>query len=124
MPNVRSHRDLVAWQKAMDFVVAIYRATDRLPVDERYGLTSQIHRAVVSIPSNMAEGHGRTSTSEFLHFLSIARGSLCELETQILSAERLSYLSGDVRDDLLRQADEVGRLLRGLTRSLSSRRDS
>ena len=88
-----SYRDLIAWQKAMDLVTAIYRATAGFPRDEIYGLTSQLRRAAVSIPSNIAEGQGRQSTREFIHFLSIAYGSLNEAQTQILIAERLKYLN-------------------------------
>src|SRR5256885_1393289 len=120
MASVRSYSDLVAWQKAMDLVIAVYKATESLPSDERFGLTSQIRRAVVSVPSNIAEGHGRASQNEFQRFLSIARGSLCEVETQILIAERLTYLSTSDRDGLLRLSDEVGRVLRGLSRSVAS----
>lgn len=121
MASVRSYRDLVAWQKAMDLVVAVYKATDKLPSNEQYALTNQIRRAVVSIPSNIAEGQGRSSANEFVRFLSISRGSLYELETQICIAERLAYLTEGERDGLLRLTDEVGRLLRGLSRSVTLR---
>lgn len=121
MASVRSYGDLVAWQKAMDLVVAVYRATDKLPPHEQYGLTNQIRRAVVSIPSNIAEGQGRSSPNEFIRFLSIARGSLYELETQVLIAERLTYLTEGEREVLLHLTDEVGRLLRGLSRSVVPR---
>lgn len=90
MAEIRSYRDLVVWQKGMDLVEGVYRVTKAFPKDEVYGLTSQIRRAVVSIPSNIAEGQSRMTSGEFIHFLGIARGSLAELETQIILAQRLS----------------------------------
>lgn len=90
---VRSYRDLLAWQKAVMLVELVYRMSARLPVDERFGLTSQLRRAAVSILSNIAEGHGRESTKEFTRFISIARGSLAELETQLEIALRLNMVT-------------------------------
>jgi four helix bundle protein len=86
---VRSYRELIAWQKAMDFVTEVYRATRTFPKEEIYGMTSQLRRAAVSIPSNIAEGQGRQTTGEFRQFLGHARGSLLETETQIVLSERL-----------------------------------
>jgi four helix bundle protein len=117
--EVRSYRDLFAWQKAMDLVVAVYDATASFPREEVFGLTSPIRRAVVSVPSNMAEGQGRKSRKEFLHHLSIAYGSLCELETQLLLAERLGYLPPSRAHQLLELSAEVGRLANGLMSSLT-----
>ena len=114
----KSYRDLVAWQKAMDLVTAIYRATACFPREEIYGLTSQMRRAAVSVPSNIAEGQGRHGRAEFRHFLRQATGSLMELETQTLIAERLCYLSPDTAADILQDAAELGRVLNGLLRSL------
>jgi four helix bundle protein len=108
----------------MDLVVAVYKASDRWPHSELFGLTNQVRRASVSIPSNIAEGQGRGSVNEFQHFLSIARGSLCELETQIMIAQRLGYIAKDEEVDLLRLADEIGRVLRGLSKSVSVRNGS
>jgi len=88
----KSYRDLVVWQKAMDLVTAIYRITAQFPREEMYGLTSQLRRAAVSIPSNIAEGQGRHGVLEFRHFLRQSCGSLMELETQTLIAERLGYI--------------------------------
>ncbi|MDP9375361.1 MAG: four helix bundle protein [Chloroflexota bacterium] len=102
----------------MDLVADVYRVTRRWPQEELYGLTSQARRAVASIPSNVAEGQGRTGTREFLHHLSIANGSLREVETHLLIAVRLKYLDESTCEALLRQAAEVGRLLLGLMRSL------
>src|SRR5438876_464818 len=115
---IKSYRDLVAWQKAMDLVELVYSTTHDWPKEELYGLTTQARRAVVSIPSNIAEGQGRASTKEFLHHLSIARGSLLELETQALVAQRLGYLQSEVAERLLISAAEVSRLISGLARSL------
>ena len=115
---VKSYRDLVAWQKAMDMVEAVYRATKRFPQEEMYALTSQLRRAAVSVPSNIAEGQGRKSRKEFTRFLRIARGSLQETETQIMIATRLGYIKDSTQATLLNQCTEIARLLNGLTSSL------
>jgi len=117
----RSYRDLVAWQKAMKFVTAIYEVTQRFPSEERYGLTNQLRRASVSVPSNIAEGQARFSQKEFHHFLSMARGSLVEIETQLLIARNLKYLQPAKAEDLLATADEIGRILNGLISSIKNR---
>ncbi len=119
--GLRSYRDLIAWQKAMDLVEQAHRVTRNWPSDERYELTSQVRRAVVSVPANIAEGQGRSGSKELLHHLSIANGSLHEAETHLLIAKRLDYLDGQTCDELLRQTAEVGRLLYGLRRSITSR---
>jgi four helix bundle protein len=116
-----NYRDLIAWQKAMDLVVIIYRITGLLPREEVYGLKAQLRRAAVPVPSNIAEGEGRRATKEFLRFLSIAHGSLRELETQTLIAERLCYIDADSLDEVLVAADEVGRLITGLSNKLRDR---
>jgi four helix bundle protein len=118
---IRSYRELIAWQKTMDFVEAVYRTTARFPREEIYGLTSQIRRAAVSVPSNIAEGQGRNTTRDFLHFLSIAQGSVKEVETQVLIAERLTYVTKQVSGGLVAQTTEVGRLLSGLSNALKKR---
>jgi four helix bundle protein len=119
---VKSYHELIVWQKSMDLVEIIYRETSRFPTDERFGLTNQLRRAAVSIPSNIAEGQCRQTTADFLNFLAIARGSLGELETQVLIAARLKYLRSDARDSLLSAIGEVGRLLSGLRASLLRKR--
>jgi four helix bundle protein len=116
--GIRSYRDLIAWQRAMDLVEGVYRVTHSFPKDELYGLTSQLRRAAVSVPSNIAEGQGRGTVGEFIHYLRIAHGSLCETETQILIAQRLSYLNSQQVRALLDLAREVGRLINGLLTSL------
>lgn len=115
---VRNYRELIVWQKAMELVVAVYGVTKGFPQDEMYALTSQLRRAAVSVPSNIAEGQGRKSPSEFRRFLNIARGSLQETETQILIAEKLGYIDGNQQDGLLAQCTDVARLLNALSKSL------
>ncbi len=121
-PIVHSYRDLRVWQHGMDLVVHCYHATKSLPGHERYGLTSQIRRSAVSIPSNIAEGHGRSHTGQYAEHVSIANGSFKELETQVLIAGRLGFLGRDVEADLLEQTDDLGRMLRGLLRRLKNKR--
>ena len=114
-----NYADLIVWQKAMDFVEAVYRATRAFPKEEVYGLTSQMRRAAVSMHSNIAEGQGRQSPREFRRFLSVAHGSVREIETQILIAERLKYLDSQAKSELMDAAAEIGRLLNGLMNSLT-----
>jgi len=114
------YSDLLVWQKAMDLVTSIYVVTSSFPSDERFGLTSQIRRAAVSIPSNIAEGHGRKSSRAFLNHLSIALGSLMELETQIQIASRLELITEEVGETVLARTDEIGKMLSGLKKSLST----
>jgi four helix bundle protein len=111
---MKGHRDLVVWQKAMTLVSDIYRATVEFPKYELYGLTGQIRRAAASVPSNLAEGHGRNSRKEFRPFIGQARGSLTELETQLEIARNLGYLPPADASELLTQAGEVGRMLNAL----------
>ena len=117
---VRDYRDLIAWQKAMDFAEQVYAATRSFPNDEKYGLTSQLRRAVVSVASNIAEGQGRFSDAEFRRFLSIAHGSLREAETQLQLASRFGYLDHQQFDPVFALASEAGRLISGLARSLKT----
>jgi four helix bundle protein len=111
-------KDLIVWQKAMDLVTDVYRVTENFPKREVYSLTDQIQRAAVSVPSNIAEGQAHFSKAEFLHFLRHVSGSLAELETQVLLAERLEYTEHDQAQTLLKQVVEVGKLLNGLINSL------
>jgi four helix bundle protein len=117
---IRSHRDLIAWQKAMDLTVAVYGVTKCFPADERFGLTNQIRRASTSIPANVAEGQGRRSKREFVQFLGHARGSLLELESHLELALRLEYIEIHNYTGLSEQMNEVGRLINGLIRSLAT----
>ena len=115
---LKSYRELIVWQKAMDLVEVIYNTTRGFPKEELFCLTQQLRRAAISIPSNVAEGQGRDSTKEFLHHLSFAYGSLCELETQTTLAQRLGYITETQNETIVEQAAEVGRLINGLTKKL------
>ncbi len=117
--KVRNYQELIAWQRAMDLVEDVYKASRAFPREEIYALTSQVRRAAVSIPSNIAEGQGRRTTSDFLRHLSIAYGSLREVETQLLIAGRLQYVTSAQLEAVMDRAGEVGRLLNGLMNSLS-----
>jgi four helix bundle protein len=114
----QSYRDLIAWQKSIDLVTEIYRVTQRFPREELYGLSNQLRRAAVSIPSNIAEGQARFSSKEFHHFLATARGSLVEIETQVIIAEKLKYLEPAACQSILEQTAELGRILNGLIASI------
>jgi four helix bundle protein len=120
--EVRHYRDLLVWRKAIDWVEVVYAITRRWPSDERFGLISQVRRAAISVPSNIAEGCARRSTAEFVRFLSIARASLAEAETQIIIADRLDFLDNADRTQLLEAADEISRMLAGLIAKLEERR--
>lgn len=113
-----NYKDLVAWQKAMDLVEHIYQTTQAFPDSEQFGLTNQVRRAAVSVPSNIAEGQGRGSKREFIRFIHMARGSLQEVETQLLIAERLQYIGYSKAAQLCRRCVELAKILNGLKRSL------
>lgn len=115
---LKSYRDLLVWQKAMDLVVESYEVAALFPKTELYGLKSQLERAAVSVPANIAEGHGREHLGDYLRHLSVANGSLMELETHFLIAERLGFLSSADTAHPTELAPEVGRMLAGLIRKL------
>ncbi len=115
---VRSFRDLIAWQRAMALAVGVYDVTKTWPREEIYGLTSQARRAAVSVMANIAEGKGRSGSGEFLHRLSIADGSLSELESHLLLAHAITFLDEASLENLLGRIEETQRLIRGLIRSL------
>jgi four helix bundle protein len=117
----RYYQDLLVWQKSMDLVDTIYNHTGNFPKDEIFGLTSQIRRSAVSIPSNIAEGHARSSTKDFLRFISIGKGSLAELETQLLIAVRREYIALESVDKILNECGEVNRMLTGLQKALKAK---
>lgn len=121
MGDIRSYRDLIAWQRSMDLVVLSYQVAAALPREELYGLVSQIRRAATSVPANIAEGQGRGSTRQFLHFLGVAKGSLLELETHVQVAERLGMLNEQKAEPCLKLSGEVGKIIAGLTRRLRER---
>ena len=120
----RSYRDLEVWQKAMELVTDVYRMTEHFPESERFGLTNQLRRACVSIPSNIAEGQGRRTDKDFLHFLYIARGSLMEVQTQNEIASRLGFTDTALTKSVEDSTVTVLKLLHGLIRSLNQRSES
>lgn len=117
-PGAKSYREFHVWQRGMDLCEAIYKVTARLPKEEVYGLTSQLRRASVSIPSNIAEGFGREQRGSFAQHLRISQGSLKELETQLLICQRVNLIPAEDVDRLLSMADEIGKMTRSLIRSL------
>ena len=119
--GVKNYSDLIAWQKAMELVELIYKATAQFPKEEVYGLTNQLRRAAVSVPSNIAEGQGRGSANDFRRFLAISYGSLREVETQILIAKRLHFLTDAQAERVMTLAGEIGRLINGLSNSLEGK---
>jgi four helix bundle protein len=122
MKEVKSYQDLIVWQKAMDLVIICYQITSTLPKTEIYGLTSQIQRAAVSIPANIAEGKGRNYLGDYIRHLSIANGSLKELETHLLILIRLSYVKHEELLSVLKLTDEIGRMLNSLIEKLGERK--
>jgi four helix bundle protein len=116
--GVQSYKDLVVWQKAIALSVLCYELTGPFPKDETYGMVAQIRRASVSIPANIAEGHGREHTRSFIQFLRVAQGSLKELETHLLLAEKVGLVHSDALVQIYSNTDEIGRMLRSLIRSL------
>lgn len=119
--GVSSYRDLIVWQKAMVWVAACDRVSAGLPREETYGLRQQWRRAAVSVASNIAEGQGRYHTREFMHHLSIANGSRCEAETQVILAESLGFIPADATRELLCGSEEIGRMLTTLVAKLEQR---
>ena len=115
---VGSYRDLEVWQRGMDLVERVYALTKPFPADERFGLTAQLRRAAISIPSNIAEGWGRGSRKDYVHFLRIARSSLLEVETQLIISYRLGYVSEDALNKTLTETEIESRMLLALIRSL------
>ena len=116
-----TYKDLVAWQKGIELVTAVYRATREFPKEEMYGLTSQLRRAAVSVPSNIAEGQARYSHHEFQHFLRTARGSLAEVETQLIIARNLGHLQEADMMELMKSTAELGRILNALIAAVEKR---
>lgn len=118
MGNVNTYKDLIVWQKAMQLVTEVYSITKKLPKEEIYGLTSQIRRSCISIPSNIAEGFGRKSTNEYIRFLQIANGSLYELQTQLEICTNLKYFPNQIYNRIYEQSREIERMLSSLVRKL------
>ena len=118
---MRPHENLEVWNKAVEFVVKIYKFTKNFPSDEKFGLTSQIRRASVSIPANIAEGAARQTTKEFLQFLSIAQGSSSEVETELLIAYKVGYLDKLIFLELKQEIESIGRMIIGLSNHLKKK---
>ena len=118
---MKSYKELGVWQKSIDLVEQLYQATRAFPLEEKYGLSSQSQRAATSIPANIAEGWARGTTKEYIQFLKVARGSLMELETHLIVANRLKYLPDQKAQSLFGAIAEIGRMLNGLIKSLNTR---
>lgn len=119
--SIRSYKDLAVWQVAMSLAENCYRITAALPRDEIYGMISQIRRSATAIPANIAEGYGRETTGSFIQFLRVAQGSLKELETHVMLAERVELISSEISLHLLSECDRVSKMLRNLIRSLQEK---
>jgi four helix bundle protein len=119
--SVQHYRQLIVWQKAMDLAGRVYQVSRVFPAEERFGLISQLRRAAASVAANIAEGQGRSHIKEFLNHLSMARGSLMEVETFLLLSERVGYVTSDKIQPLLSLSDEVSRMISGLRNSLESK---
>jgi four helix bundle protein len=118
---LKNYKELIVWQKAYQLCLETYKITKKFPTEERYGLTSQIRRAAVSIPSNIAEGYGRKTTGEYIQALYIAYSSNCELETQILLSGDLGYIKAEDLELLQRKIGDIERMLKGLVKSLENK---
>ena len=121
MSRLKSYQDLEVWKKSIELAEMVYRISGQFPPEERFGITSQVRRATVSVAANIAEGAERPGTKEFLQFLGIASGSLAETETFLILARRLGMATPEAIAPLLDQAGEIGRMLNGLKRSLHSK---
>jgi four helix bundle protein len=119
--KVSTYKDLIAWQKSIALVTTVYALTKTFPMDERFGIVSQLNRAVISVPANIAEGWGRESTKNYLQFLRISRGSLMEVETLITISGNLKYIKEQDCLEINKQIDEVGKILQGLIKSVQQK---
>ncbi|NBX04038.1 MAG: four helix bundle protein [Alphaproteobacteria bacterium] len=124
MSPIKNYRDLKVWQKAMDMVALVYELTAQFPADQKYVLVSQMQRSALSVPSNIAEGRSRHSEKDFVYHLNIARGSLAELETQVILSCRLGYMNKQDENTLLQMTEEITKMLHGLKSSLKSSGES
>jgi four helix bundle protein len=123
MATFKSYRDLEVWQRSMTLAKRIYQITRNFPSDERFGLTNQLRRASVSVPSNLAEGQAPFGPGEFARFISIAMGSVAEIETQLLLSADLGYVGSEASSQLLAELETTGKMLRGLAKSIARRRN-
>jgi four helix bundle protein len=115
---VKSYKDLLVWQRSMELCVEVYRMTSTFPDSEKYGLTNQLRRATVSVASNIAEGYGRASTGEYIQFLGHSRGSIYEVNAQLLIAQELNFGTAHIRENAIKTADEVGKMLVAMMKKL------
>ena len=122
--TTRSFRDLHVWKRGIELTEAIYRVTASFPKQEMYGLSSQLQRAAVSVPANIAEGHGRDSTREYLHHLSYSMGSIAELETLLEIALRLKYVSSAAMSEIVQETTALGKMIRAIQKALRNPADS
>ena len=118
---MKSYKELEVWQKSVNLAIETYRMAKKFPNEERFGLTAQVQRATTSVPANIAEGWGRGSTKEYIQFLLIARGSLMELETHLIIAHQLDYLSKDELEQLQKEIENIGKMLNRLIQTLRAR---
>ena len=118
---IKDFKDLIVWQKSMELASVVYLLVKKLPKEELFALSNQIRRAVVSIPSNIAEGQGRNSTKEFIHFLAIAKGSKAELETQLLLCAQINYLNNSDIETAINLIHEIGKMINALQKSLTTK---
>lgn len=119
--KVSTYKDLIVWQKSIALVTSVYSLTKPFPADEKFGIVSQINRAIVSVPTNIAEGWGRESTKNYVQFLRISRGSLMEVETLLLISKNLNYIKEQDYIEISKQMDEVGKILQGLIKSINQK---
>ena len=124
MAEIKTHKDLLVWEKGIDLVEQIYKFTKQFPKEELYGITNQMRRCAVSIPANIAEGSGRKNKAEFIQFLHIALGSASELETHLIISQRLGFLSINSYDEIMNALNEIIKMICGLINSLNSTRSS
>ncbi len=117
---MNNYKELKVWQKAVEFTIEIHKLTSIFPTNEQFGLTNQVRRAAYSIPSNIAEGAGRNSKKEFIHFLSIALGSTFEIETQLIIAKGVTYIENNQLEKVLENISEIQKMIRGLQKSLDA----
>jgi four helix bundle protein len=115
---VKSYKDLLVWQRSMELCVEVYRMTSTFPDSEKFGLTNQLRRATVSVASNIAEGYGRASTGEYIQFLGHSRGSIYEVNTQLLISQKLNFGATNIRENAIKTADEVGKMLVAMMKKL------
>lgn len=120
MAEIKTHKDLLVWEKSIDLVEQIYKFTKQFPKEELYGITNQMRRCAVSIPANIAEGSGRKNKAEFIQFLHIALGSASELETHLIISQRLGFLSSNSYDEIMNALNEIIKMICGLINSLNS----